>query len=482
MKKIAVFVFINLVIISFSFSQETLLTIGSNDISSSEFKRIFLKNNNNTTILEKDINDYLNLFINFKLKVYEAEKLGYDTATSYVNEYEKYIFQLASPFFIDTALENKLLHEIYYRSKNEIRMSYILVIPQNGDTANARKRVMKIYNRIQNGEDFQKVAMETSDSKKKDRDKCDAWYNKAFMVPYIIENFAYNNKIGDVSKPIFTNNAYFIVKITDKRKAPKKIKVAHIYVRLPKNPTEADSLIAMKTLDSISNDLKILSFEEVAKKYSQDKRSSVKGGDIGWFSTGRLFRNFEKTAFSIKKIGDYAGPVRSPAGYHFVKLLDREEYGSFDEEKEDFSAALIKSKRYSKVEENIIEKLKKEYNFSQVEPLEKFYSEIDSSIFKAKWKADKFKNDNRVLATFADKKLSFEDFAIYLEKNQMNIYKNKFDKNISEKYSEYVITNIKTHKISQLKKNNSYFKNLSQEYHDGLLLFDITNDMVWLCN
>ncbi|MEA3452519.1 MAG: peptidylprolyl isomerase, partial [Bacteroidota bacterium] len=239
-------------------------------------------------------------------------------------------------------------------------------------------------------------------------------------------------------------------------------------------------LVAMKLIDSISNDLKTdLSFEDVAKKYSQDKRSAVNGGDIGWFSTGRLFRNLEKNAFLIKNIGDYLGPVRSPAGYHFIKLLDRVEYGSFNEEKEDLIIALKKSNRYLKVEENIIEKLKKEFEFTQIEPLEEFYSEIDSSIFIAKWKADKFKNDKRVLATFTNKKLSFEDFAYYLEKNQTNIYKKKFDESITKKYNEFVNINIKDYQINQLKKNNSYFKNLSQEYHDGLLLFDITNDMVW---
>lgn len=121
MKKTLILGTIILLLSNLSFSQETLLTIGGNEISNSEFKRIFLKNNNNTSIVEDDINEYLNLFINFKLKVFEAEKLSYDTATSYINEYKKYVAQLAAPFFLDTVLENKLLHEVFYRNKNELR-------------------------------------------------------------------------------------------------------------------------------------------------------------------------------------------------------------------------------------------------------------------------------------------------------------------------------------------------------------------------
>ncbi len=480
MKKITAFIFFYVIFSWMCFSQETLLTIDNNKISNTEFKRIYLKNSENKKPTEKDVNDYLNLFINFKLKVLEAENLGYDTTKAYKNEYNKYIYELAEPFFIDSLLQQKMLKEAYKRSQKEVRMSYILFVPKNGDTAEAYQRAENIYKRLQKGADFQKIAMQASDSKNKRFDKCDAWYNGVFMMPYKIENFAFEHKIGDISKPIRINNVYFILKITGTRQAPKKVRVEHIYVRLPKNPSKSDSISAMHLLDSIGKALKSgESFEAVAKKYSQDKVSAAKGGDLGWFSTGKMFRDFEKAAYSIKNIGDYVGPIRTPAGYHYIKLTGRKELGTFDQEKKELLSHLEKSQRYKLVMNSVINRLKKEYNFLQETPLKDFDKEIDSTIFIGKWSADKLKGNTKILSRFANEKISYDDFAKYLSKNQININKKNLAQQIAKKYSDYVAKRIKEYEITQLPAKNKDFKYLSQEYHDGLLLFDITNDMVW---
>ena len=465
----------------FAKGQDILMTIDGQPVTKEEFKRVYLKNNIQDTITEKDIDNYLDLFINFKLKVKEAENEGYDTSKSFLDEYNKYLGQLAEPYFLDTALQNKLLHQAYDRTKKEVRLSYVVIYGDQDDTTEAYEKAMKVYKEAIAGKNFDSLVMKYSDARNKIYDKGDAWYNGVLTMPYKIENFAYENPVGSISKPIRIRNSYYVLKITGVRKGiPKRVRVSHIYVRLQQNPKTDDSIKAMKLLDTIKNELeKGIPFEKVAQKYSQDKATAVKGGDVGWFSTGKMFRSFEKAAYSIQNVGDYIGPIRTPAGYHFVKLTGRETYGTFDNEKDDLLNRIKKSDRYRLVKENIYKKLKKEYNFKLTGDLNDFYTKVDSSIFKNKWRDTIFKNDNRVLATFADQKILYSDFAKYLQDNQRVINPRPIKSYIDEKFNEYVNERLKDYEITQLPSKNSDFKYLLQEYHDGLLLFDITNDKVW---
>jgi len=480
MKKIIVSLTILFFIVN-AYGQNTLMTIDQMPISKEEFIRTYLKNNIQDKITEEDLNNYLNLFINFKLKVHEAVNLGYDTTQSYKDEYNMYLGQLAEPFFTDTALQSKLLKEAYKRSKKEIRLSYIILIAPTSDSAKVGEKAREAYSKAIKGTDFQTLVQEYSDSKQKQFDKGDAWYNGVLRMPYEIENFAYNNPIGSISKPIYANNAFFILKITGERTAPKRVRASHIYVRLSLNPSEKDSLAAFRLIDTIKQQLENgVAFEKVAERYSQDKATSVKGGDVGWFSTGRMFRSFENATYKIDKIGDYVGPIRTPAGYHFIKLTGRETYGTFDQEEKGLLELLKKSDRYDLVKNSIYNKLKKEYNYKKVGSLDDFYTKIDSTIFQKKWHDTIFRNDTRVLATFADKKLTYSDFAKYLSENQ-NIIRQKVDMKpyINDKFNEFIKAQLKAYEITQLPSKNEDFKNLITEYHDGLLLFDITNDKVW---
>ncbi|MCK5028224.1 MAG: peptidylprolyl isomerase, partial [Bacteroidales bacterium] len=105
MKKICLIV-CSVLLLNSAFSQnqndEVLLTIDDKKINSEEFIRIYNKNKTNFSTGEvTSIEEYLDLFINFKLKVIEAEKSGLDTISAFVNEFEGYKKQLAAPYLID---------------------------------------------------------------------------------------------------------------------------------------------------------------------------------------------------------------------------------------------------------------------------------------------------------------------------------------------------------------------------------------------
>src|SRR5687767_15014926 len=79
-----------------------LLTIDGKPVTKSEFEAVYFKNNPNKTVTDpKAVEDYLDLFINFKLKVKEAEAMGLDTLSTFKNELAGYRKQLAAPYLTD---------------------------------------------------------------------------------------------------------------------------------------------------------------------------------------------------------------------------------------------------------------------------------------------------------------------------------------------------------------------------------------------
>lgn len=483
MKKIFSLLIISIITFSYGISQDILMTIGDKKVSKEEFVRIYSKNNSDKNENSVSIEEYLQLFINFKLKVLEAEKTGYDTTKSFINEFNKYFSQLAEPFFNDQNLEEELIKEAYERSHKEVRISYIMIkIPSQDpqDTLKAYNKAIGVYKSLQNGENFEKLAVENSETASVKTDKGDAWFSPIFVMPYALETFAFEGKVGDFSSPLISGNSYFILKITDNRPAPGKVKASHIYIRLPQNPTVEDSLKAMKLIDSIQLAFKEgRTFEDIAKQFSQDNFSAPKGGDLGWFGTGKMLKSFEEVVFNMKNIGDQAGPIRTTVGYHFIKLTDKDPIGTYEEEYQNLKKEIKNQQRFSLIKDNILINLKKEYKYKKESELTEFYQKVDETIFKKEWKADAFKNDKRVLFSFADKKITFEDFANYLASNQKQQRPSSINTYINEKYKEYVNTTIKNYEYTQLPNKNQQFKDLVQEYHDGLLLFDITNDKVW---
>lgn len=470
-----------LVVVTNIFSQNFLLKINNQQVSSSEFEKLYLKNPNQAKLTEADFDDYLDLFINYKLKVLEAYNLRYDTIKSIKDEHYTYVKQLSEPFFTNKEYENKLLVEAYERSKKEVRLSYILIKAEPLDTLKAYNKAMDIYNRLMKKENFDKLAVEFSEANNIKQDGADAWYNKVFWMPYQMENFAFTGKVGDISKPILANNAYFILKITDIRTGlPKEVRASHIYLGLRMGSSLQDSIEVFKKIDTIKKELKKgVSFDELAMRFSDDKQNAAKGGDLGWFTTGKMFKDFENAVYSIKNIGDWVGPIRTPAGYHFIKLTDVKYLGTFEQEKDNLLKQLQKNSRYNLVKESVFDNLKNIYNYQQVGKLDEFYTKVDSSIIQSKWVNNYFTNDNNLLMKFADKTFTNSDFAKYLEKNQKNFKDFDIIKIINKAFDQFVKDMLKDYEIEQLPQKDKEFGELMMEYYQGLMLFEITNNQVW---
>ena len=477
-------------------TDQVLMNIAGENITKSEFLGVYQKNNIEGEVIDqKLLDEYLDLFINFKLKVKEAEFLGLDTVKSFIDELGGYRKQLAQPFLIDENANAVLLHEAYKREGEDIRVSHILIrMDKNAlpaDTLIAYNKAIKIRKRILKGENFGKVATETSeDQSAKDRqqeqytiagNKGDLGYFTVFDMVYPFETGAYNTKIGEVSIPVRSEFGYHLIKVTDRKPAMGKVQIAHILFLYPKNALAKDSIILMTKAQEVYNKLLAGSdFAAMAKEFSDDKGTSDKGGVLQWFGVNRMVPEFIVNISKLKKTDDFSAPFQTSFGWHIIKFIEQKPIGTFEENKTDLKQKLTKNDRSIKSEESFIAKLKKEYAFTQnIKAKDEFNTIVTDSVFKNKWNASAAVGLNKILFTIGQKTYTQQEFAKYLETKQRNAVGQSIPTFVNATYNTFVNERFMAYEDSQLERKYPDFKALMSEYHDGILLFDLTDQKVW---
>ena len=452
---------ISLFISCFLFAQkdEVLLTINDEPVYVSEFKRVYEKNLDQIKEEEKDVDKNLNLFINYKLKLIDAYKLKLDTSKTYKNELSSYKNQLMTPYLHDDEFKQKMVKEAYDRTVEEVRASHILLAyPKKGkkDSIALKKKLEEIRKRILNGEAFDKVAKEVSSDPSAKINGGDLGYFSAFRMVYQFEDAAYKTKVGEVSKPFGTRFGYHILKVTDKRKSRGEVEAAHILIR----NTEAKG---KAKVDSIYQQLiGGANFEDVAKKYSEDKGSANYGGKLPRFGSGRMVLPFENAVMDLQKENEISKPFKTRFGWHIVKLLKKYPVKSFDEVKEDLQRKIRTSNRGNLSTQRLIKKLNKDY-----QP-----TENKSMIEKVAAKKVLTKEDSvATVYTVQNKKYALTEFLDYA--------KNKRYLSTEELWSKFKDQEILSYYKNNLGNIFPEYKNTLQEYKDGLLLFDLMQLKVW---
>ena len=487
MKKICLLIF-SVFILSNVFANnqddEILLTINDKKITKNEFVRIYNKNKTNFSTGEvTSLDEYLDLFINFKLKVFEAESLGLDTIASFVNEFEGYKKQLARPYLLDNQANEHVVKEAYERMQNEIRASHILVklsidaTPE--DTAKAYEKAIEIRRRILSDEPFKMVAKASSDDPSVKNNGGDLGFFTVFQMIYPFESAVYNSEIGEISYPVRTRFGYHIIKVTDKRKARGQVKVAHIMLTVPRGTTLKVENEKKQLINELYHKFKNgEDFSELAKQYSEDRGSAKNGGELPWFGTGKMVKSFEKAAFAIKANGEVSQPVRTGFGWHLIKRIDRKEIPAFEEAESEIKRKVGKDKRSDVARAALIIKLKLEYNFLEKESnIPVNYDTVDN-VFVLN---HKYLNINSslddTLFSFLNRVYFEKDFANFVKKKKghesFHPYKYK------TLYDEFIENKILEVEESMLENKYPEYKYLLKEYHDGMLLFEITDQKIW---
>lgn len=465
-----------------------LMTVGQSKVTVAEFENVYKKNNTKEAANDvKSLNDYVDLFVNFKLKVKEAEEMHLDTAKAFKDELAGYRKQLAQPYLTDKDVNEKLLKETYDRLQEDVHASHILVkvsesaLPK--DTLEAYTKIMKIRARILKGEDFNKVATEkgVSDDPSAKDNGGDLGYFTALQMVYPFETAAYNTKVGDISMPVRTRFGYHIIKISDRRKAQGEVLVAHIMVKTPPNMSKEDSTNAHAKITEIYNKIKTgAKFEELVNQFSDDKTSAKKGGELMWFGTNKMPMEFEKASFALKNKNDISEPVKTKYGWHVIKLIDKRGLSSFENMKGELKDKVTKDSRSQAGRASLIAKIKAEYKFKENIPArDEFYSVIDSTVFEGTWDKTKAASLKKTLFNLNDKLFTQADFAGYIATHQNKRPKMDTKMLVNQLYKQFVDETTITYEESRLDQKYPEFKALMEEYHDGILLFELTDRKVW---
>ncbi len=463
---------------------DILLTIGDREITRGEFERIYQKNNSSAVYDNKSVEDYLELFINFKLKVIEAENLGYDTAKSFISELAGYREQLAKPYFEDKEYAGKLLKEAYDRTLHEVSASHILVRVDKdaspSDTLQGYKKLMDIRKRILKGESFADVARATSDDPSAKTNGGYLGWFCAFQMIYPFENAAYNTKVGDISLPVRTRYGYHILKVNGKRESLGKIRIAHILVYGSENDSAAREQGRKKIYECYDRLKNGADFGDLAAEFSGDTKTASMGGDLGWIRSGVIPDKLELKIFSLQDSGDYTEPLATNYGFHIFRLLGKEPLEPFEVLKPELERKLSMDARGRQNEKMLVERIKKENNFRLYrENLQPVVDILDDSVYEGDWDTTLAGDLVNPVISFGDRDYSQKEFAHFIAAKKSYNTGYTFEEIVNERLQEFTSEKAVEYEKSMLEVKHPEFKNLMEEYHDGILLFNLTDDMVW---
>ena len=475
MKKILIVFFI---CFNISFSQlknDELFKVNDSVVLIDEFNRVF---NKNIDLIDeknqKDFDSYLNLLVNYKIKLAEAYELGYHEDPKYKSELNKYTKQLQNTYLTDKETEDRYLLEAYDRTKFEVNVSHILIRIEsdNIDTIQVYNKLNSLRNSFGNST--------TDEFKKKyNQDNLmiveDLGYFSVFKMIYDFENVAYNTPVGEVSEPFRTQFGFHILKVNDKRNSLGEVTVGHIMTY--KSKTDAQERIN-NIYDSIQSGK---SFEYLAKKYSEDKNSSFKGGRLNPFSSGQINSiPFENAAFNLDIDNNISEPVETKYGWHIIKLYNKQKVKDFDQIKFELLNKLKKSSRFNKITDSFYSFLLKRYNLSyENENLNYFISIIDQSYLQGNWSIPEEIDDEKILVKINNKILKYIDFATFLEDNQKkyNIISTK--DLVYDLYKRFIDYNALEFYKNNLENENPEYRFVINEYREGLLLFNLMQEKIW---
>jgi peptidyl-prolyl cis-trans isomerase SurA len=464
---------------------EILLTIGDKPVMRSEFERIYHKNNRVDGYEQKSVKDYLDLFINFKLKVLEAQHMGYDTMRSFVNELAGYREQLARPYLQNRQIIEAQVREAYDHTINEVNASHIMVkLPPNpspADTLKAFQRIMDIRRRITAGENFEKIAREESDDPSAKQNEGRLGWFSAFMMVFPFENAAYHTPTGSVSMPVRSRYGYHLIRVNATRPALGEIKLAHIMTRAAKNESPEKIAQAKEKIMRYYDMLKSgTSFSDVAQKYSEDAGSAKNGGQMRWLRSGELPPDIEEKVFALRDSNDYSVPLQSDYGWHIFLLQSKRPVASFDKMKSQLEERIMSDERGKLAEQSKIAEIMKESDFVRYpENIDALAQVMDSSVYNGTWNPAPAGDLIEPVFAVHGKEYTQNDLAAYIVLTKRFRKELSLQQIVRTKCDEYINKELLAYENSLLEQKYPEFRYLMEEYHDGILLFNITDNMVW---
>jgi len=470
-------------------SDPVLFTVDDNPVTVSEFNYIYNKNNGkNADYSKASIEEYLDLYVKFKLKVQKAKELRLDTIKALQDELAGYRQQLANSYLVDKEVNQKLIDEAFARKQKDIKVAHILVsLPARANDATvaaAMEKARKIKEKLGEGADFSMMAKTMSNDKNTSDNNGELGWLTA-MLPsgfYPLENAVYNTAVGKISDPVQSPLGVHLIKVLDTRPARGEREVAHLLIRdklkgkaVPNAKAKIDSIYQVLMKNKTD-------FDPLVAEYSDDANTKKKAGYLGNFGISQFEITFEDAAFGLKNVGDLSAPVKSAIGWHIIKLIGKKDYTNETKMKAEIKNQLQKNDRAENARLALIENIKRSAAFKEYPiALNAFAMTLDDSFYSYKWVIPEMKANT--IFTLGDQNITTKDFAEYLKRNTRT--RLRFDKKkpvmqaVKEMYANYTDDKTIQYEEANLESRYPEFRSLMREYEEGILLFEATKINVW---
>ncbi len=462
-----------------------LFTAGPSQVAGDEFTHIYKKNHSNQpdAFTEPKIQEYLDLYINFKLKVSEAKNRGLDTTAKFTKEFKTYRQDLRKPFTATPDALEQAARETYARLTEEVRAAHILFrlpeSPSPSDTLAAYQKCLNVLSRIQAGEDFHKLAAELSEDPSAKYNQGDLGFFTAMQMVYPFEKAAYELAPGQVSKPVRTRFGYHLIQTKARQPARGEVEVSHILLRKTGN----DDTAVKNKIFSVDEQLKKgRAWEDVCKEFSEDANTKDVGGKLRPFGVGALASvpEFETVAFALRDPGQVSDPFSSNIGWHIIKLEKRIPLPSYQELEASLKKKVARDERLQVSRKKIDQQRKQLFTFSENSTTkQQILALADSTLSKGKWNYPGTETlAKQPLFTIASKNYPVSAFISYIRANQ-NATPQKPEPYMAQLYDSFVEDELALAEEQKLLQENPEFRHLLTEYRDGILLFEIMEKEVW---
>ncbi|MBR6334288.1 MAG: peptidylprolyl isomerase [Bacteroidales bacterium] len=477
-----------------------LMTIGNETITVQDFVKAYQKNNMLSEATENDLREYRELFINYRLKVQEAEAMKLDTAANFIAELGSYETQSAQPYLVDNQVSDELIEEAFERSKSQVRASHILIrcnpSASPKDTLAAYHKILGIRDQIMNGLNFNEAAALYSEDESAREyvnpqnhtrhygNKGELGYFSIFEMIYPFESAAFNTPVGSVSMPFRTQFGYHIVYVQDRIPAIGKIWLSQIFIA---DTTALSGNVKPEILERM-NEIQAaynqgVPFDTLAKLYSDDKATKDKGGRMEPFTPSRRPGNYVAAAIHARP-GQMTAAVPTTLGWHYLRCDSISRATVNEESRYMLKQRIARDSRSQKSKEALVERLKKEYNYNEsgkAKAFKFFAKNLDENSFQSTQDIPSIKGIEKLkpIFTFADQQVSVQDFAKYVSRFQGVKLNGTVTDFLNQLYPNFVSEQILTYERKHLQEKYPEFRDLVKEFHDGILLYEINTQKVW---
>lgn len=463
-------------------------TVGGQNVTLGELINQYERNNLSAdkpdSVREKELTEFLDLYLLYKAKLLEAKEKGIFESDDILKELRQYEIQYAIPYWLENEIIDKLIDEYLVRSKLEINASHILIaIPEDAtpnDTSYAYGQLIEARNRFLKGEDFDELSNEYSTiSEGRSMGGALGYFSTGWAIkPF--EDVAFSTPKGEVSMPFRTQFGYHILLVKDTRERKSDRFVSHIYFNA--RATDESGVDSMRVLASNVYDklIKGAEWKTTVQEYTQDQRSAEYDGQIGWINYGAYDNSFTDIVFAVEqeKVGKPLPPVETVYGIHILKVDSVRTYTNKQQERDEALATIKSQPNFRDQRSLVLNEVRKRVGEATNKEAYTVFMNLREGRDSIKVSETSLPNEitNRELYKIGNQVFTVADFISFIVENSPSMVWSGTGDLLFEAFS-----NAKVEEELLRITNMEYpdYRNTIKNYHEGLAVFKLTEEYVW---